>query len=90
MSFLKFLYFINVIYYLTIIFFKCKGSDYSNGDAATIRANYPIPPQCKLFYFEVEIINMEESRYFFVLLKSIFLIFAHNFFDSTFQKRDWS
>ena len=31
--------------------------------AATIRANYPIPSQCKLFYFEVEIIDKRENGY---------------------------
>ncbi|KAF0444823.1 SPRY-domain-containing protein [Gigaspora margarita] len=28
----------------------------------TIRANHPIPPQCKLFYFEVDIINEGSYR----------------------------
>ncbi|RIB27866.1 concanavalin A-like lectin/glucanase domain-containing protein, partial [Gigaspora rosea] len=26
------------------------------------RANYPIPPQCKLFYFEVDIINEGKNK----------------------------
>ena len=67
-----------------------------NEGAAAIRANHPIPSQCKLFYFEVEIIDKGKRgsvrffNFYFVLHRSIFLIFAHDFFDSIFQKGDWS
>ncbi|KAF0441704.1 SPRY-domain-containing protein [Gigaspora margarita] len=30
--------------------------------AGAVRANYPISPQCKLFYFEVDIINEGENK----------------------------
>ncbi|KAF0492621.1 SPRY-domain-containing protein [Gigaspora margarita] len=33
------------------------GSGKADTDAAAIRANHPIPPQCGLFYFEVDIIS---------------------------------
>ncbi|CAG8465491.1 2339_t:CDS:2 [Ambispora gerdemannii] len=33
------------------------GTGKADTDAAAIRANYPIPPQCGVFYFEVDIIN---------------------------------
>ncbi|CAG8636331.1 8409_t:CDS:10, partial [Funneliformis caledonium] len=33
------------------------GSGKYDTDAAAIRANYPMPPQCGLFYFEVDIIS---------------------------------
>ncbi|CAJ0766071.1 4252_t:CDS:10 [Entrophospora sp. SA101] len=39
------------------------GSGKSDSDAAAIRANHPIPPQCGLFYFEVEIINKGKDGY---------------------------
>jgi hypothetical protein len=32
-------------------------------DAATIRANHPIPPQCKMFYFEVDIVDKGKTGY---------------------------
>ena len=32
-------------------------------DAATVRANHPIPHQCGIFYFEVEIINKGRDGY---------------------------
>lgn len=33
------------------------GSGKNDIDAAAIRANYPMPPQCGLFYFEVDVIS---------------------------------
>ncbi|CAG8628009.1 4657_t:CDS:2 [Paraglomus brasilianum] len=33
------------------------GSGKNDSDAAAIRANFPMPPQCGLFYFEVDIIS---------------------------------
>ena len=60
--------------------------------AAVIRANYPIPPQCKLFYFEVEIIDKGKSGYvifffpFCPLYNQYFFNIAHNFFGSFFLK----
>ena len=38
-------------------------SSENNEDAAAIRANYPIPSQCKLFYFEIEIIDKGKNGY---------------------------
>ena len=84
-----------MFYQLTIILFKYKGSDYSSENAATIRANYPIPSQCKLFYFEIEIIDEGKNGYigfiyfFFVFYRINILISAHNFFGSIFQKKNW-
>src|ERR1043165_576666 len=73
----------NVIYWLTIILFKCKGpDDGGKNSGATIRANHPIPLQCKLFYFEVEIIDKGKNGYvgfisFFVLHRiNIFNIYS--------------
>ncbi|RIB20716.1 concanavalin A-like lectin/glucanase domain-containing protein [Gigaspora rosea] len=34
-----------------------EGLGENNEDVGAIRANHPIPPHCKLFYFEVTIIN---------------------------------
>ncbi|RIA99813.1 hypothetical protein C2G38_2237565 [Gigaspora rosea] len=34
----------------------------SDEDVGAIRANHPIPPQCKLFYFEVDIINEGKNK----------------------------
>ncbi|KAF0515752.1 SPRY-domain-containing protein [Gigaspora margarita] len=31
-------------------------------DVGAIRANHPIPPHCKLFYFEVDIINEGKNK----------------------------
>ncbi|RIB07246.1 concanavalin A-like lectin/glucanase domain-containing protein [Gigaspora rosea] len=39
-----------------------EGLGESNEDVGAIRANYPIPPQCKLFYFEVEIIDEGKNK----------------------------
>src|ERR1044072_1796929 len=38
-------------------------SSEDNEDAAAIRANYPVPSQCKLFYFEIEIIDKGKNGY---------------------------
>ena len=35
-----------------------QGSDEIDAYSAVIRANNPIPPECKLFYFEVDIIDI--------------------------------
>ena len=41
-----------------------SGDSSDDGEnAAAIRANYPIPSQCKLFYFEVEIIDKGKNGY---------------------------
>ena len=74
-------------------YFKYKGPGESDENVAAIRANYPIPPQCKLFYFEVEIVDKGKRGYigffFWTFIESTFLTFAHNFSDFIFQKRDW-
>ncbi|ORX95020.1 SPRY-domain-containing protein [Basidiobolus meristosporus CBS 931.73] len=40
-----------------------NGAGKSDSDAAAVRANYPIPPQCGLFYFEVEVISKGRDGY---------------------------
>ena len=61
--------------------FKYKGLDENNRNtaAATIRSNYPIPPQCKLFYFEVEIIDKGKRGY--VRFFFFFVLHKNNIFD---------
>ncbi|KAF0561154.1 SPRY-domain-containing protein [Gigaspora margarita] len=39
-----------------------EGLGESEEDAGAIRANNPIPPQCKLFYFEVDIIDEGKNK----------------------------
>ena len=51
--------------------FKEKSENYAESDTeidaksdvAAIRANHPIPSQCRLFYFEVEIIDKGKTGY---------------------------
>jgi len=40
-----------------------NGTGKTDGDAAAVRANYPMPYQCGLFYFEVTIINKGRNGY---------------------------
>ena len=39
------------------------GAGKTDGDAAAVRANHPIPPQCGLYYFEVEIVSKGRDGY---------------------------
>ncbi|KAF0494954.1 SPRY-domain-containing protein [Gigaspora margarita] len=39
-----------------------EGLGESYKDSGAIRANNPIPPQCKLFYFEVDIIDEGKTK----------------------------
>ncbi|KAK9760457.1 hypothetical protein K7432_015485, partial [Basidiobolus ranarum] len=39
------------------------GTGKSDNDAAAVRANHPMPPQCGLFYFEVDIISKGRDGY---------------------------
>jgi hypothetical protein len=55
-------------------------------DAATIRANHPIPPQCKLFYFEVDIVDKGKTGYVRLFIYSMLLKFTYNCFDFIFQR----
>ena len=55
--------------------FQIQGLGESDEDSAAIRTNHPIPSQCVLFYFEVEIIDKGKNGYviirldFFILLQ---------------------
>ncbi|KAF0552371.1 SPRY-domain-containing protein [Gigaspora margarita] len=40
-----------------------EGLGESDEDVGAIRANHPIPPQCKLFYFEVDIIDVGKNKW---------------------------
>ncbi|KAF0509124.1 SPRY-domain-containing protein [Gigaspora margarita] len=40
-----------------------EGLGKSNRDVGAIRANNPIPPYCKLFYFEVDIIDEGKNKW---------------------------
>ncbi|KAF0505206.1 SPRY-domain-containing protein [Gigaspora margarita] len=39
-----------------------EGLGKSDEDVGGIRTNHPIPPYCKLFYFEVDIIDEGENK----------------------------
>ncbi|KAF0529284.1 SPRY-domain-containing protein [Gigaspora margarita] len=39
-----------------------EGLGKSQKESGIIRANHPIPSQCKLFYFEVDIINEGKNK----------------------------
>ncbi|KAK7204415.1 ran-binding protein [Myxozyma melibiosi] len=43
------------------IIYKSESSKPTDKDAASMRANHPIPPQCGLYYFEVEIVCGKEG-----------------------------
>ncbi|RIB10102.1 concanavalin A-like lectin/glucanase domain-containing protein [Gigaspora rosea] len=53
-----------------------------SGFAGAIRANHPIPPQCKLFYFEVDIIDDGKS-------KNIVIGFCEKSFDLNGKALGW-
>ena len=50
-------------YCISFIYKYSDNNSKDNEDAAAIRANYPIPSQCKLFYFEIEIIDKGKNGY---------------------------
>ena len=57
--------------------------------AAAIRANHPIHSQCRLFYFEVDIIDKGKNGYvrffFYVIIRIYVLKFTYNFIDVIFS-----
>ena len=60
-------------------FFKyLQGPDNNDEYSAVIRANNPIPSQCRLFYFEVDIIDIGENGY---VVRQIFLYYKLNQFS---------
>jgi len=46
----------------------------SDEDSAAIRTNHPIPSQCVLFYFEVEIIDKGKNGYVIISLDFFYII----------------
>ncbi|KAJ3090683.1 hypothetical protein HK102_002952 [Quaeritorhiza haematococci] len=40
-----------------------NGTGNKDADAAAVRANYPIPPQCGVFYYEVDIVSKGRDGY---------------------------
>ncbi len=48
--------------------FQIQGLGESDEDSAAIRTNHPIPSQCVLFYFEVEIIDKGKNGYVIISL----------------------
>jgi len=58
----------------------------NNQFVAAIRANHPSPPQCKLFYFEVEIMDKGDTGYDVNLLASIGSILLRVIYSFYFQK----
>ena len=46
-----------------MLFFSIQGPNKNDEYSAVIRSNNPIPPQCKLFYFEVDIIDEGKNGY---------------------------
>ena len=66
-----------VIYYLTTILFKYKGP---GRNAVAIRANNPIPRQCGLFYFEIDILDKGENGYVRFFLTVIYGINVFNIY----------
>ena len=76
--------------------FKYEGSDKSEYESedesfgAAIRANHPIPSQCRLFYFEVDIIDKGNNGYARLLLFFFVLKFTNISLILSFQKRNWN
>jgi hypothetical protein len=48
-----------------------NGSGKSDSDAASIRSNHPIPVQCGIFYFEVEIISKGRDGYVYTYIRTL-------------------
>src|SRR6266542_228753 len=81
------------IYIVNRFLFKYKGSGSDDQDAAAIRAANPIPLQCGLFYFEIDILDKGENGYveFFFLsyiesMLSMFLILLIVYFITFFKR----
>ncbi|KAK9377180.1 concanavalin A-like lectin/glucanase domain-containing protein [Lipomyces chichibuensis] len=56
-------------------------------EAAAVRANHPIPPQCGLFYFEVEVLSRGKDGYAFPLPRNFTSAFERD--DSIINERSF-
>ena len=67
---MRFINYINNIFTIILLnLFKYNAGKSSS--TAAVRANYPIPSQCILFYFEVDIVDKGKNGYisFFICYK---------------------